>query len=97
MTNDSPAQHLRDLIARGLATAVGSPRCPHTAEKLRTYSYKIERLSGDILPDLVDKANHTIGAIRYALLPLYRKCTTGMLEYYREQYEAARATREGIG
>jgi hypothetical protein len=48
-------------------------------------------------PLLVDKANHTIGAIRYALLPLYRKCTTGMLEYYREQYEAARAAHEGIG
>jgi phage terminase large subunit len=36
---------------------------------MRTYSYKLDRLSGDIRPDLVDKANHTIDAIRYALLP----------------------------
>jgi hypothetical protein len=37
-------------------------------------------LSGDILPDLVGTANHTIDAIRYALLPLCRKSTTGMRE-----------------
>jgi phage terminase large subunit len=61
------------------------PRCTHVAEEMRTYSYELNRLSGDILPDLVDKANHTIDAIRYALLPLCRKSTTGMREYYREQ------------
>jgi hypothetical protein len=45
----------------------------------------------------VDKANHTIDAIRYALVPLCRKSTTGMLDYYREQYEAIRVTCEGNG
>jgi phage terminase large subunit len=31
------------------------------------YSYKIDRLSGDVLPVIVDKYNHYIDAIRYAL------------------------------
>lgn len=43
------------------------PRCVHTIEEFVEYSYKIDRLSGDVLGDIVDKYNHYIDAIRYAL------------------------------
>jgi len=43
------------------------PRCVNTIEEFRNYSYKIDRLSGDILPDIIDTYNHYIDAIRYAL------------------------------
>jgi phage terminase large subunit len=49
------------------------PRCTHTAEEFRLYSFKVDRLTGDVLPDLVGKHDHTIDALRYALEPLIRR------------------------
>lgn len=46
------------------------PRCKETLKEFRLYSYKTDRLSGDILPILLDSNNHYIDAIRYALRPL---------------------------
>ncbi|HDR1349430.1 TPA: PBSX family phage terminase large subunit [Pasteurella multocida] len=46
------------------------PRCKNTLQEFRLYSYKVDRLSGDILPVVVDENNHYIDAIRYALNPL---------------------------
>lgn len=43
------------------------PRCKHTAEEFRMYSYKVDRANGDILPVPVDAWNHAIDAARYAL------------------------------
>ncbi|MDG6334272.1 PBSX family phage terminase large subunit, partial [Glaesserella parasuis] len=37
--------------------------------EFRLYSYKTDRLSGDVLPTLVDAHNHYIDALRYALNP----------------------------
>lgn len=48
------------------------PDCPETAREFRVYSYKVDRLSGDVLPILLDVDNHCIDAIRYALEPLIR-------------------------
>ena len=42
------------------------PRCVKTAEEFRLYSYKTDRLSGDILPVIVDANNHIIDALRYS-------------------------------
>lgn len=42
-------------------------RCKETIKEFRMYSYKVDRLSGDIKADVVDKWNHYIDAIRYAL------------------------------
>ena len=44
--------------------------CPETAREFRLYSYKQDRLSGDIMPKIVDANNHYIDALRYALQPL---------------------------
>ncbi len=42
-------------------------RCRHTADEFKLYSYKEDKLTGDILPILEDKHNHIIDALRYAL------------------------------
>jgi phage terminase large subunit len=48
------------------------PRCVHVIEELSSYSYKTDPHTGDILPLLDDKYNHTIDALRYALEELRR-------------------------
>lgn len=44
-------------------------RCRETISECRLYSHKVNK-AGDILPEIVDKHNHLIDAIRYALAPL---------------------------
>lgn len=36
------------------------PNCKHTIEEFRTYSYKVDKLSGDILPDIKQGNDHCI-------------------------------------
>lgn len=42
------------------------PRCAHLIDELTLYSYKTDPLTGNVLPILEDKHNHTIDALRYA-------------------------------
>lgn len=42
------------------------PRCQHTIDELTLYSYKIDPLTDKVLPQLADKDNHVIDALRYA-------------------------------
>jgi phage terminase large subunit len=46
------------------------PRCTHAAEEARLYSYKVDKRTGDVLPDVADAHNHIWDAVRYALAPL---------------------------
>ncbi|AQS50735.1 terminase [Paenalcaligenes hominis] len=48
------------------------PRCTKVLHEARSYSYKVDRLTGDVLTDIVDKNNHYIDAIRYGLGPLIK-------------------------
>lgn len=48
------------------------PRCRNAIKEFELYSYKVDRLSGDILPTLIDANNHLIDALRYALEPIMR-------------------------
>ena len=48
-------------------------RCKETINEFRKYSYKVDRLSGDVLPDIVDKFNHYIDSLRYALEPVMKR------------------------
>lgn len=48
-------------------------RCRNVEEEFRLYSYKTDRYSGDIMPQIVDKHNHYIDAIRYALGPMIKQ------------------------
>jgi phage terminase large subunit len=43
------------------------PRCTHLIDELTHYSYKLDSLTGQILPVLEDKNNHLIDALRYAV------------------------------
>lgn len=43
------------------------PDCRHASDELGAYSYKTDKLTGEVLPALEDKKNHVIDAIRYAL------------------------------
>jgi len=42
------------------------PRCKHTIDELTHYSYKVDPLTDLVLPQLSDKDNHVIDALRYA-------------------------------
>ncbi len=48
------------------------PRCVKVTTELTLYSYKVDDHTGEILPVLDDKNNHTIDALRYALEELRR-------------------------
>lgn len=51
------------------------PRCKQTLNEFATYSWKVDRLSGDVLDTPVDANNHWIDALRYALEPIMRNNT----------------------
>lgn len=78
-----PADKWKGSIEDGIACLksfkriVIHERCPHTAKEFRLYSFKVDRVTGDILPIIVDKWNHAIDALRYAL-DGYIKGTGGM-------------------
>jgi phage terminase large subunit len=48
------------------------PRCQHMIDELTLYSYKVDPLTGAILPVLSDRDNHVIDALRYACEALRR-------------------------
>lgn len=55
-------------------------RCTETIREARMYSYKVDRLSGDVLTDIVDANNHYIDAIRYALEPIIKRMRAVQVE-----------------
>lgn len=52
---------------RGFEKIVIHPRCKETAKEARLYAYKTDRITGDVLPVIVDAYNHCWDAIRYGL------------------------------
>lgn len=60
---------------RSFREIVIHPRCTETIKEARLYSYKVDRLTGDVLPVVVDANNHCIDALRYALASIIsRRC-----------------------
>ncbi|MNQ94209.1 Phage terminase large subunit [compost metagenome] len=57
---------------KSFAAIVIHPDCEQTAREFRLYSYKVDRLTGDIRPDIVDANNHYIDALRYAVAPMIK-------------------------
>lgn len=49
------------------------PRCGNLITELGLYSYKIDKLTDAVLPELADKDNHLIDAARYALEEVRRQ------------------------
>src|SRR5690554_6713608 len=48
-------------------------RCRNTVNEFDLYSYKVDRLSGDVLSAIIDANNHLVDSLRYALEPLMRR------------------------
>jgi phage terminase large subunit len=69
------------------------PRCQHLAEEMRLYSYKVDKLSGNVLADVVDKHNHMIDALRYAVTPLIQKSKTGLLDWMQGELDKNAASK----
>lgn len=57
------------------------PRCRHTSDELTHYSWKVDPLTGDVLPVLADKKNHVIDALRYAIEGLRRSTYDSSLSW----------------
>jgi phage terminase large subunit len=76
----------RVAFMRSYRQIVIHPDCPHTAEEFRLYSYKVDKRTGDVLPDLGDQHNHCIDAIGYGISPLIKKLKQIQLpQNYRRQ------------
>ena len=71
--NVQPARKWSGSVEDGIAylrnfkRIIIHPTCKHTLEEFRLYSYKIDRLTGDVLPVIVDAHNHCIDALRYSM------------------------------
>jgi phage terminase large subunit len=65
------------MYLRSFAKIVIDPSCTHTIDEARSYSFKTDRLTGAVLPEVQDKHNHCIDAIRYALHTLIRNQAPG--------------------
>jgi len=63
----------RVSFMRNFEQIIIHPDCKHTAEEFRLYSYKTDKRTGDVLPQLEDKNNHCIDAIGYMLTPLIKQ------------------------
>ncbi len=58
---------------RSYKRIVVHPRCKETINELLLYSYKVDGRTNDISTQIVDKHNHCIDAIRYALEPFIKQ------------------------
>lgn len=66
------ANSIEDGIAhlRSYKRIIIHPRCIRTQQEAKRWSYKVDALSGDVLPIVLDAHNHLMDALRYALEPL---------------------------
>lgn len=67
---------------RQFETIIVHERCIHTLDELGRYSYKTDRITGEVLPDLIDKHNHCIDAIRYSLSDYIQTGGPARYEYH---------------
>ncbi|EBK2615572.1 PBSX family phage terminase large subunit [Salmonella enterica] len=52
---------------RGFDEIIIHPRCKNVAREARMWSYKTDRITGEVLPKLADGDEHTWDAVRYSL------------------------------
>lgn len=79
---------------RSFEKIIVHPRCPHVIEEMRLYSYKRDRLTGDVQPEPVDAFNHTIDGLRYALAPLIRAPAHGFFLLLEQRYRALKGEKQ---
>lgn len=92
-----PAEKWKGSVEDGIAflrqfeQIVIHPRCTHTFQESRLWSYKKDQLTGDVLPVLQDGNEHCWDAIRYGLEPMIKRGGMAILDYYRQQASAVQA------
>lgn len=57
------------------------PRCKTVIQETRDYKYKVDKISNEVLPILVDAHNHTWDSTRYALWTKIKKKGKGFLDF----------------
>jgi hypothetical protein len=57
---------------RAFSRIVIHPACVHTLDEANRYSFKVDRLTGNPLPEPDDRHNHCIDSIRYGIGPIIR-------------------------
>lgn len=79
--NIKPAEKWPGSVEDGIAflrsfdKIVIHPRCKHTIDEFKLYSYKTDPKTGEILPIIIDKHNHYIDSIRYSQDGMIKKKT----------------------
>lgn len=74
-------------VEDGIAWLRGRPgigihaRCQHTIAEARHWRYKTDRLTGDVLPALVDGNDHCWDAVRYGAAPLIQSKIANILDF----------------
>jgi phage terminase large subunit len=58
---------------RSVDEIVIHPSCSNCIDEFKLYSYKVDKRTDTILADVVDKHNHCIDAIRYAIVKLIKQ------------------------
>jgi phage terminase large subunit len=70
------------------------PRCEHATQEARLWSYKTDRLSHEVTPQLLDRHNHIWDAARYALQPVIKPGgPTAFLQYMGQQLTEQRTPK----
>lgn len=62
----------QDSVAEGVIflqsyDIVVHPRCVHTIDELKNYSYRVDPITNEVTSILADKKNHVIDSLRYAM------------------------------
>jgi phage terminase large subunit len=64
---------------RSFRRIVIHPVCANMQREARLYSYKVDRMTGDVTTQLVDAHNHGWDAVRYAVAPMIRRKSAGFM------------------
>jgi phage terminase large subunit len=49
------------------------PRCTHAQQEARLYSFKVDRLTGNVMAEAEDRHNHIWDSVRYGLEPVIKR------------------------
>jgi len=95
----TPAQKGKGSVEDGIEwlksfDIVVHPRCENTISELTNYRYKTDKLTGVVLPILMDKDNHVIDALRYACEGARK---AGKSQHKMPQFNQFQATANGMG
>lgn len=84
--NTAPAEKWQGSVEDGIAFLNSflriyiHPRCVNLIEETKKYKYKVDRISEQVLPVPIDKDNHFVDALRYALYTKIKGAGVGAMD-----------------